>query len=74
MKKKNVYKIFMILFWSLTFITWILPDRILFVEYVLPIPATIFTILYIIKRQQLKKKQVEELSRTATSIDDINML
>ena len=51
MKKKNVYKIFMIIFWSLTFISWIIPDAIPSEEFVLPIPAIIFTILYIIKRR-----------------------
>ncbi len=73
MKKKNVYKIFMIIFWSLTFISWIIPDAIPSEEFVLPIPAIIFTILYIIKRRQLKKKQVEELSKASTSSADINM-
>ena len=77
MKKKNVYKIFMIIFWSLTFISWVVPDRILIIdEVVLPILSIIFTILYIIKRWQLKKikkKQVEELSKASTSRADINM-
>ncbi len=73
MKKKNVYKIFMIIFWSLTFISWVVPDRIRKDEFVLPILAIIFTIFYIIKRWQLKKKKVEELKRASTSAD-INML
>ena len=74
MKKKNVFKIFMIIFWSLTLISWVLPDGIFGEEFVLPIPAIIFTILYIIKRHQLKKKKAEELSKTSTSGADINML
>ena len=78
MKNKNVYKIFMIIFWSLTFISLVVPDRILIIdEVVLPILSIIFTILYIIKRWQLKKikkKQVEELSKASTSRADINML
>ncbi len=74
MKKKNVYKIFMIILWLVASIAWVVPDRIRGNELVLTILAIIFTIFYIIKRWQLKKKQIEELSRASTSSADINML
>jgi hypothetical protein len=61
LKKKALYIVLMIVFWVFTGASWILPDGIPGEEFLLPIPAIIFTILYINKREQLKKTEIEEV-------------
>ena len=61
MKYRKLFMVLMIIFWVFTFISWVIPDGIPGEEFVLPIAAGIFTILYITKRQQLKKTAIKEM-------------
>ncbi|MFX1298532.1 MAG: hypothetical protein ACFFD2_27200 [Promethearchaeota archaeon] len=60
MKYRKLFMVFMIIFLVFTGLSWILPDPSPGEEFILPIAAGIFTFLYVVKNQKLKKMKSDK--------------